>query len=690
MTERFEAAEDALTQELMNFIEEAVAQILETRTKASFFAWMRAEAPRRLPGLFADLPNEQAARAVAFEMGREIWNLVPLPGAGYRTRPIPRPERNAPCPCGSGQKHKRCCGAVAGGRLELPFEAEDAWALVLSESSEAEVAQLAAEKRVPRALIPGIADRLTVYGDRGDGPGAARAPVRGAGAPGRARCARRRRPDRSLRCPASSTSRRSGRSPGSTARCGLRCASCCGKPSLDRSSRRETPAVPGRRWSRSGALDRDSPVLDSVEVILLLGENRLEEAADRARHALEPPPEPPRPDRGRPGHARGDREGPRDQPPPAGARRSAPRRGAFREAPGLPRRPAHPALYRPYRRGERPGPAGSSLRRICSRRRRAGWMPPSTGEGLETARSRIGPRTTIGRRRTRRTGTRRTTRRMKTKRRKRRTTRERPDEPWELDTYDDEEDDDWLDDTEEVWGSGPRSRPLVDLPRRERRRPSTAFPVLSDLVVARRPGSDQRDPGLREKLVTPLVNRGVAILDASLAAAPQVTLPDRSGREPPRPRAPRGLGVALRRAGPRQTSRWSVCCGSIPRTTWRCAALSARPISGTASRRRRSISPPASQTTRSPYLPFAKVIALWRLQRKDEALAALDEAVDRFPMIGVGIALGSARVPDALLDLWEKEEELLGELKKRVDVEEMEDEESPVLRRRRGSRLIGN
>ena len=32
---------------------------------------------------------------------------------------MPRPERNAPCPCGSGRKYKQCCGAVDTPPLDL-------------------------------------------------------------------------------------------------------------------------------------------------------------------------------------------------------------------------------------------------------------------------------------------------------------------------------------------------------------------------------------------------------------------------------------------------------------------------------------------------------------------------------------------------------------------------------------------
>ncbi|MEO8134831.1 MAG: UPF0149 family protein, partial [Betaproteobacteria bacterium] len=41
--------------------------------------------------------------------GRMFWGTMPKPQRGWRIQPLPRPERNAPCPCGSGKKFKQCC-----------------------------------------------------------------------------------------------------------------------------------------------------------------------------------------------------------------------------------------------------------------------------------------------------------------------------------------------------------------------------------------------------------------------------------------------------------------------------------------------------------------------------------------------------------------------------------------------------
>jgi tetratricopeptide (TPR) repeat protein len=53
-------------------------------------------------------------------LGRMLWNRMPLPDNHFRPRPLPNPERNAACPCGSGQKYKRCCARADA--IGNPFE----------------------------------------------------------------------------------------------------------------------------------------------------------------------------------------------------------------------------------------------------------------------------------------------------------------------------------------------------------------------------------------------------------------------------------------------------------------------------------------------------------------------------------------------------------------------------------------
>jgi tetratricopeptide (TPR) repeat protein len=78
--------------------------------------------PMVAPSLVAQMPpDEEAQRALAYAMFREVWNRVPRPDNDWRPRPLPKPERNGPCPCGSGRKYKQCCGPLAGAS---PFGGE--------------------------------------------------------------------------------------------------------------------------------------------------------------------------------------------------------------------------------------------------------------------------------------------------------------------------------------------------------------------------------------------------------------------------------------------------------------------------------------------------------------------------------------------------------------------------------------
>lgn len=50
--------------------------------------------------------------AMATTLGMAIWNMTPIPENRFRPRKLAKPERNAPCPCGSGHKYKHCCAEI--------------------------------------------------------------------------------------------------------------------------------------------------------------------------------------------------------------------------------------------------------------------------------------------------------------------------------------------------------------------------------------------------------------------------------------------------------------------------------------------------------------------------------------------------------------------------------------------------
>lgn len=98
--------------ELDALLRVGVQEALATTDFAAACAAFRDELPKQAPRLAEMMPPE-GARAIAFSMFREIWNHLPRPDHDWKTLPLPKLERNAPCPCGSGLKYKQCCGSLA-------------------------------------------------------------------------------------------------------------------------------------------------------------------------------------------------------------------------------------------------------------------------------------------------------------------------------------------------------------------------------------------------------------------------------------------------------------------------------------------------------------------------------------------------------------------------------------------------
>ena len=97
-----------------------VQEILAAGDCQTAFQAFRAALPLRCPEFFAEIPPG-AERPLALVLFREIWNHTPRPDLGWQRQTLPKPERNGPCPCGSGAKYKQCCGMP---QSPVPFPSE--------------------------------------------------------------------------------------------------------------------------------------------------------------------------------------------------------------------------------------------------------------------------------------------------------------------------------------------------------------------------------------------------------------------------------------------------------------------------------------------------------------------------------------------------------------------------------------
>lgn len=98
---------------LLEFVAQAAIDDISTD---AFLRRFHASAATLAPTIFAVIEDPAARRAAIGHFGRVFWSRMPKPGHGWRAVPTPKPERNGPCPCGSGKKYKQCC---------QPYEAPD-------------------------------------------------------------------------------------------------------------------------------------------------------------------------------------------------------------------------------------------------------------------------------------------------------------------------------------------------------------------------------------------------------------------------------------------------------------------------------------------------------------------------------------------------------------------------------------
>lgn len=155
--------DDEVPEGFAQFLRDAAGVILRTEDPEALFAWLRENGPVQAPEMFGELRGEESLRGFSILFGRSLWNHIPLPGNGFRPRPIPWPERNEACVCGSGRKFKKCCAELAA---ELPEPDPDAvWRLVVDELPLEQVEKLGESGRVPRAVVGDLATALLDDGD---------------------------------------------------------------------------------------------------------------------------------------------------------------------------------------------------------------------------------------------------------------------------------------------------------------------------------------------------------------------------------------------------------------------------------------------------------------------------------------------------------------------------------------------
>jgi len=137
--------------EFEGLLRDGVRLALATEDFVAALDQYRQRIRERAPGFAALLPPG-GERAIAFTMFREIWNCVPRPERGWTRLVLPKPERNAACPCGSGTKYKQCCGPLANATPFGPTDTFSLLAYVLETIPEAQFPTLPFRKLNPEEI----------------------------------------------------------------------------------------------------------------------------------------------------------------------------------------------------------------------------------------------------------------------------------------------------------------------------------------------------------------------------------------------------------------------------------------------------------------------------------------------------------------------------------------------------------
>jgi len=134
-------------------LNEALEEILRHEHHQQFLRWVQ----KNIICFFDSPPleeslSDQHLNALAILLGYAIWNATPLPGNNFIPNPMPRPKRNERCPCGSGKKFKQCCLHLDG--IPSPdLQPEAIWPILIDKLSPTLLSQAIRSKKIPLSTL---------------------------------------------------------------------------------------------------------------------------------------------------------------------------------------------------------------------------------------------------------------------------------------------------------------------------------------------------------------------------------------------------------------------------------------------------------------------------------------------------------------------------------------------------------
>lgn len=100
-------------QEWRNFLTICGSLVYRRTSAEAFLDWAAKHGHYLLPGMAAAAANPADVPKLLRSLAVQIWSQFPQPQHQWQPQPVRRPGRNEPCWCGSGQKFKHCCEPLA-------------------------------------------------------------------------------------------------------------------------------------------------------------------------------------------------------------------------------------------------------------------------------------------------------------------------------------------------------------------------------------------------------------------------------------------------------------------------------------------------------------------------------------------------------------------------------------------------
>jgi len=149
-------------------IEDSIAHIARHEDPQRFIGWMREHIHDyytgpdvQQGGLFGEavdpdqvIMDPEMLRALGVTFANMIWNSTPLPSNHFKPRSLPPPGRNDPCPCSSGRKYKQCCAQLPA----MPaLSVDELWPILFEKLGTETAARAIRENQVPINALSTIA-----------------------------------------------------------------------------------------------------------------------------------------------------------------------------------------------------------------------------------------------------------------------------------------------------------------------------------------------------------------------------------------------------------------------------------------------------------------------------------------------------------------------------------------------------